>query len=178
MVHSGWDSSCQCRGHGFNPWSGKIPHAEGQLSLWAATTEACELRAGGCNKRATEMRSLHTTTKSTPHLPQLERALAQQWRPSATKNKSIKNSQFLLTYLLLYLLGALSSLQAVSSLVRNWTCALCSESRESYALGLQGIPYSNWLDCHVVQLRTKMTSRHIYEHWKGLWYHKFKNCGS
>ena len=28
-----------CRGHGFNPWSGKIPHAAGQLSLWASTTE-------------------------------------------------------------------------------------------------------------------------------------------
>ena len=27
------------RGHGFNSWSGKIPHAEGQLSLWAPTTE-------------------------------------------------------------------------------------------------------------------------------------------
>ena len=27
------------RGHGFDSWSGKIPHAEGQLSLWATTTE-------------------------------------------------------------------------------------------------------------------------------------------
>ena len=24
---SGWESSCQCRGHGFDPWSGRIPHA-------------------------------------------------------------------------------------------------------------------------------------------------------
>uniref|UniRef100_A0A8C0HW83 Large ribosomal subunit protein uL29 n=1 Tax=Balaenoptera musculus TaxID=9771 RepID=A0A8C0HW83_BALMU len=24
-------SACQCRGHGFEPWSGKIPHAEEQL---------------------------------------------------------------------------------------------------------------------------------------------------
>ena len=22
---SGWESACECRGHGFNPWSGKIP---------------------------------------------------------------------------------------------------------------------------------------------------------
>ena len=36
----GWVSACQCRGHRFNPWSGKIPHALGQLSLWATTTEA------------------------------------------------------------------------------------------------------------------------------------------
>ena len=24
-------SACQCRGHGFEPWSGKIPHAAEQL---------------------------------------------------------------------------------------------------------------------------------------------------
>ena len=24
---SGWESACQCRGQGFEPWSGKIPHA-------------------------------------------------------------------------------------------------------------------------------------------------------
>ena len=39
---SGWESACQCRGHGFEPWSGKIPHAAEQLSPWATTTEpAC-----------------------------------------------------------------------------------------------------------------------------------------
>ena len=39
---SGWESACQCRRHGFEPWSGKIPHATEQLSLWATTTEpAC-----------------------------------------------------------------------------------------------------------------------------------------
>ena len=25
------ESACQCRGHGFEPWSGKIPHAAEQL---------------------------------------------------------------------------------------------------------------------------------------------------
>ena len=29
----------QCRGRGFKPWSGKIPHATEQLSLCATTTE-------------------------------------------------------------------------------------------------------------------------------------------
>ena len=29
---SGWESACQCRGHGFEPWSGKIPHAAEQPS--------------------------------------------------------------------------------------------------------------------------------------------------
>ena len=29
---SGKESTCQCRGHRFDPWSGKIPHAMGQLA--------------------------------------------------------------------------------------------------------------------------------------------------
>ena len=28
---SGWGSACQCRGRGFEPWSGRIPHAAEQL---------------------------------------------------------------------------------------------------------------------------------------------------
>ena len=36
---SGKESACQCRRHGFDPWSGKILHAREQLSLWATTTE-------------------------------------------------------------------------------------------------------------------------------------------
>ena len=33
------ESACQWRGHGFEPWSGKIPHATEQLSLCTTTTE-------------------------------------------------------------------------------------------------------------------------------------------
>ena len=40
---SGWDSACQCRGHGFVPRSGKIPHAAEQLGLWATTAEPARL---------------------------------------------------------------------------------------------------------------------------------------
>ena len=40
---SGWESACQCRGHGFEPWSGKIPHTAEQLSPWATTTEPAHL---------------------------------------------------------------------------------------------------------------------------------------
>ena len=36
---SGQESACQCRGHGFQPWSGKIPHAAEPLSPCATTTE-------------------------------------------------------------------------------------------------------------------------------------------
>ena len=36
---SGKESACQCRRHEFDSWLGKIPHAEGQLSLFTTTTE-------------------------------------------------------------------------------------------------------------------------------------------
>ena len=36
---SGWESTCQRRGHGFESWSGKVPHAAEQLSPCATTTE-------------------------------------------------------------------------------------------------------------------------------------------
>ena len=48
---SGWESACQCRGHGFEPWSGKIPHAEEQLGPWATTTEPARLEPVLRNKR-------------------------------------------------------------------------------------------------------------------------------
>ena len=40
---SGWESACQCRGHGFGLWSGRIPHATEQLGLWVTTTEPARL---------------------------------------------------------------------------------------------------------------------------------------
>ena len=36
---SGKESACQCRRHGFNPRSGRIPHASEQVSPHATTTE-------------------------------------------------------------------------------------------------------------------------------------------
>ena len=48
---SGWESACQCRGHRFEPWSGKIPHAAEQLGPWATTTEPARLEPVLRNKR-------------------------------------------------------------------------------------------------------------------------------
>ena len=48
---SGWESACQCRGHGFEPWSGKIPHAAEQLGPWATITESARLEPVLRNKR-------------------------------------------------------------------------------------------------------------------------------
>ena len=49
--HSGWESACWCRGRGFEPWSGRIPHAMEQLGPWAATTEPVRLEPVLRNKR-------------------------------------------------------------------------------------------------------------------------------
>jgi len=37
--YSGWEFTCQCRGHGFNPWSGKVTHALEPLSPGTTTME-------------------------------------------------------------------------------------------------------------------------------------------
>ena len=48
---SGWESACQCRGHGFEPWSGKIPRAAERLGPWATITEPARLEPVLRNKR-------------------------------------------------------------------------------------------------------------------------------
>ena len=64
---------CQCRGHGFSPWSGRIPHAAEQLS------RVPQLLKPGHLKPVVRRRSHHhekpfTTMKSRLPLPQLEKA--------------------------------------------------------------------------------------------------------
>ena len=49
---SSWESACQCRGHGFEPWSGRIPHAR---SSWARAPQLLSLRSGA---RAPQLLSL------------------------------------------------------------------------------------------------------------------------
>ena len=44
-------SACQCRGRGFEPWSGKIPHAAEQLGPWATATEPARLEPVLRNER-------------------------------------------------------------------------------------------------------------------------------
>ena len=47
----------------------------------------CTWSPCSATREATAMRSPHTTKKSSPHSPQLEKARVQQWRPNAAKNK-------------------------------------------------------------------------------------------
>ena len=48
---SGWEFACQCREHGLEPWSRKIPHAAEQLGPWATITEPARLQPVLRNKR-------------------------------------------------------------------------------------------------------------------------------
>ena len=93
-------SVCQCRRHGFELWSGKIPHAAEQLSLSAisiepvlqraglATTEAHALKSLYSTKReATTKRRLLTTTRKQSLLTTTREKPKLQQRPSRAKNK-------------------------------------------------------------------------------------------
>ena len=113
--HSGLESACQCKGHRFDPWPGKIPHAMEQPTRHGTTKPvrhnywACALEPmchnhwsphakSSCSatREATTMRSPHTTTKSSPRSPQLEKARTQQQRPNTAKNKNKQINKFIL----------------------------------------------------------------------------------
>ena len=65
---SGWESACRCRGHGFEPWSGKIPHATEQLGPWATTTEPARLEPVLRNKRGRDSERLAHRDEEWPPL--------------------------------------------------------------------------------------------------------------
>ena len=58
---SGKEFACQCRGHGFDPWSGKIPHASTAKPVhhnyWALPWDR------SATSKATTVRNLGTTTR-------------------------------------------------------------------------------------------------------------------
>ena len=59
------ESVCQWRGHGSEPWSGRIPPTLGQLNLSTTTTETQVLSASAlvvATREATMVRSSHTAT--------------------------------------------------------------------------------------------------------------------
>ena len=75
--YSGQESICQTRGQGFNPWSGNTPHATEQPSLRATSTEARVPRI--CTLKQEKPPQWEACSW------QLEKAGAQQQRPSAAK---------------------------------------------------------------------------------------------
>ena len=71
---SGWESACQYRGHGFELWSGKIPHAAEQLGPCATTTEPARLELVLRNKRGRD-------SERPPHRDE-------EWSPLAATRES------------------------------------------------------------------------------------------
>ena len=104
---SGKESACQCRRHGFDPWSGRIPHAREQLnlgttaepvlhSLGAAVTEptCCSHYSPSAlepvlqNKRGHPNEKPVLATREQPLLSTTREKPTRQWRPSTAKNTS------------------------------------------------------------------------------------------
>ena len=107
---SGKKSACQCKKHGFDLWSEKIPYAMEQPSPWATTTWVSALEPGNHNFWSHVPKLLKPTCPRAsalqeekplqpealaPHLernlrsPRREKAHWQQWRPSTTIYKYI-----------------------------------------------------------------------------------------
>ena len=78
---SGEESPWQCMGQGFNSWSGKIPHATGQLSLSATTTETCEPRACAPQEKHYNEKPVYAT-KSSPSSSRPEKACNSNKNPA------------------------------------------------------------------------------------------------
>ena len=83
---SGWGSTCHCRGHGFNPWSRKIPHAERQLSPCVPTTEPVS-GAHAPQEKPLQWEAWASPLESSPCSPQLEKVHEHQRWLSTAKNK-------------------------------------------------------------------------------------------
>ena len=108
---SGKEFACQCKRHGFNPWSGKIPHALGQLSHTPQLWSLCS-----ATREATTMRSLCTATREQPPLTTTERP-KQQRRLSRAKQKEREKIIYIKRMCLLFLHGLPSG---ITGHYRGW----------------------------------------------------------
>ena len=74
------DSACQCRGHEFHPWSGKIPQAAEPLTLWAPRLlKPVHLEPVLCNQRS------HSSEQ--PVRPTIRESLGSNQDPAQQKVK-------------------------------------------------------------------------------------------
>ena len=102
---SGWEATCQWKGHRFDLWTGKLPHAVEQQSPGATTTEPVfeslcaapteawvprllnpTLELVLHNKRSHHKEKPTCYNKSNPHLAQRDKAHMQQERSNEAKN--------------------------------------------------------------------------------------------
>ena len=84
-----WKSTLPCRGLGFNLWSGKIPHAVGQLSPCAAWLSPCSLECVFHKRSRCREKPAHCNWQVAPTQP--GKACAWPQRPSTARKKERKN---------------------------------------------------------------------------------------
>ena len=85
---SGKESACQCRRHGFDPQSGKLPCAE-QSSPCATSSELVFYSPGTATREATTVRSPHTTTKEEPRSLPTRAKPTEQWKTRTAEQKQL-----------------------------------------------------------------------------------------
>ena len=91
----------------FDPWSGKILHAMGQLSPCAITIEAHTLQ----QEKPPQLEAQATELESSPHPPQLEKAHAAMKTQSSQREKALRTTCFVKMTLLLLLVSRFSHVQ-------------------------------------------------------------------
>ena len=79
------ESTCQCRRHRFDLWSGKIPHAVKQPSSCAITTEPILSRPEAAATEVCVPSSLCSAAREVTAVRRLHTAARQQTPPSATR---------------------------------------------------------------------------------------------
>ena len=84
---SGWESTYQCKGHAFNPWSRKIPRTLGQPQLLSLLSREPQLLSPQIVTNKPKHQKPTFCDKRIPYSLQLEKVRVQQWRPRAAKNK-------------------------------------------------------------------------------------------
>ena len=123
---SGKESTCQCRRHRFDPWSGKIPHAAGHLSLCTTTTESMHPRAHALQQeKPPQWEAQALRLESSPHSPQLQKNPGSNKDSAQTKIKKwnyLKKNDF-------HLQHCICLYHCLVELRENIVAELCPNSR-------------------------------------------------
>lgn len=86
-------SACHCRGHGFDPWSGKIPQATGQLNPCSPTTEPMHPRTQAPRQEKTPQGEAWTPQPESGPASCSQRSPRTAGRPSAARSRKPSNTQ-------------------------------------------------------------------------------------
>ena len=88
---SGWESACQCRGRGFEPWSRKIPHATEQLSPCITTTGLVLWSLRATLLRPTHLEPMLRNGRS--HRSEKPVHCSGEWPPLAATRESLRSNK-------------------------------------------------------------------------------------